>query len=42
MASETKQKFRVPNAVPARAEKTGNKGMFPAVVRILTEGDIGQ
>lgn len=39
MPSEIEQKFRVVNALPARA---GNEGMFPAVVRILTDRDIGQ
>lgn len=38
MSSEIKQKFRVENALPARA---GNGGMFPAVVGILTVRDIG-
>lgn len=39
MSREIEQKFRVANVLPARA---GNEGIFPAVVRILTDRDIGQ
>lgn len=39
MSSKITHKLRVLNEVPARS---GNKGMYPAEVRIPTDRDIGQ